>query len=464
MLTLIKIPEPTVVVDSGRGIYLLWLVEEHVNAMPRWIKMQKYLYEQLQELGADPQVTTDCARVLRKIGSINSKTGNVVTVMECHSEHKYCLSNLIRQYLPDDDVATDKMISYSKWIADSLNIDIPGDDKNTLRKFIKENKDAASKVSSAPFTMIKYAKWIYSVLGKGFELPSDLSLYEVKKYIAKHKDAANLVYQTNQKNTGNQGNKSNKIHYIYNESSLYIAKTKDLETLLLKHRDREGGYREYILFLYRYYKLCLTDSFDESLDATLKLNEQLNYPLDVKEVVEATKSAVKYYKQGKVYKRTNKHIIDKLEITDAEMMDLKCLVSSKVSHEKKKYRNRIAYLDRLKEENKITKAEQIKQRRENILELISEGKSQIEICRILNISKSTFYEDKKALECTSNCDAFSQSNQESQDNQDNKEEPIIDVTSDDTSTLVLTCPKNSALDINMTFRSIDFGLSYHDSA
>ena len=47
------IPTPTYVISSGRGLYLLWRVDEHIKALPRWKRVQKYLYDQLREFGAD---------------------------------------------------------------------------------------------------------------------------------------------------------------------------------------------------------------------------------------------------------------------------------------------------------------------------------------------------------------------------------------------------------------------------
>ena len=49
-----KIPYPTFVIDSGRGLYLIYkLRNEDRNALPRWNRVQKYLVEQCLPLGAD---------------------------------------------------------------------------------------------------------------------------------------------------------------------------------------------------------------------------------------------------------------------------------------------------------------------------------------------------------------------------------------------------------------------------
>lgn len=391
----IKVPYPTVIIDSGRGIYLLWLINEHVYAAPRWEKMQRYLYDQLKDLGADPQVTTDSARVFRKIGSINSKTGLTVNVLE-YNDNRYCLSNLIRTFMPGEVIPTNKMISYAKHISQILNIPFPKDaSKDELRKFIADHKELADKNEVATNAMIDYASAIQRTLGNGHELNGN-SKQEVKNYIEKNKDVANLLNKSQYKGKC-------KVHYISNTYSLYRARLEDLETLLVKYRDKEGGYRESILFLYRYYSLCVTDSYSDSLKSTLSLNARLKHPLDEREVVKATASAEKYYDKGKSFNPSTNRIITMLGITKDEMMSLSCLVSKSVRYEKKKARSKERYLNKLKDEGKQTKKDQIEERKEQIVSLLAQGKNQSEICELLNISRSTFYACKKEVICTSSC-------------------------------------------------------------
>ena len=72
------IPDPTFIVESGRGLHLYWLLEPlPAQALPVWQAVQDRLIEALAPLGADP-MARDCTRVLRIVGSINSKTGDTV--------------------------------------------------------------------------------------------------------------------------------------------------------------------------------------------------------------------------------------------------------------------------------------------------------------------------------------------------------------------------------------------------
>ena len=67
------IPATNYIIDSGRGLALLWNINKVPSqALPLWKAIQEYLYHQLKEFGADRQAL-DATRVLRVPGSINSK-------------------------------------------------------------------------------------------------------------------------------------------------------------------------------------------------------------------------------------------------------------------------------------------------------------------------------------------------------------------------------------------------------
>lgn len=76
------VPEPSVIMDSGHGFWLFYIYDEVVIArkgskvntamMRKYALIQRRLYEELQELGADAH---DVARVCRNDGTINKKRG-----------------------------------------------------------------------------------------------------------------------------------------------------------------------------------------------------------------------------------------------------------------------------------------------------------------------------------------------------------------------------------------------------
>ena len=97
-----SIPIPNLIIDSGRGLYLIWLIDPvPYKALPLWKAVQEYLYSQLKEFGADRKAL-DATRVLRVAGSINSKSGTRVTILEKY-EYKYTLREIQREFLPDLD-------------------------------------------------------------------------------------------------------------------------------------------------------------------------------------------------------------------------------------------------------------------------------------------------------------------------------------------------------------------------
>lgn len=73
-----QLPAPSIVVFSGRGMHLYWLHDPVPgNALPVWQRCQDALIKALAGVGADP-AARDCARVLRLVGSVNSKNAREV--------------------------------------------------------------------------------------------------------------------------------------------------------------------------------------------------------------------------------------------------------------------------------------------------------------------------------------------------------------------------------------------------
>lgn len=303
-----RMPHPTYIVDSGRGMYLLWRIDEHKLAYPRWVKVQNYLTNLLLEYGADTSVVSDSARVLRAVGSINSKSNTRVDIMRAYTMRVYTLYDIMTQYM--------------------INIKISNKSK---------------------------------------------------------------------KKTTKNSYKNNKIIYYNTPYTLINSRLIDLERLFVMHRDCDNSHRECILFLYRYWTLCVSDDTELALNKTIELNNRITHKLPLKEVIKATKSAEKYYKNNQSLKFTNLKLIDFLAISENEMKDLRTIISNKEKLNRKKDRNRKNYLAKLKFDGKDTKEVEIKKRRIKEIQYINEGKKVQEICSLLNISKSTFYEDKKFL-------------------------------------------------------------------
>lgn len=73
-----RLPAPSFVVFSGRGMHLYWLLQPTpCTALPVWQRVQDALVKALASIKADP-AARDCVRVLRLVGTKNAKNGQEV--------------------------------------------------------------------------------------------------------------------------------------------------------------------------------------------------------------------------------------------------------------------------------------------------------------------------------------------------------------------------------------------------
>lgn len=278
------IPCPSYIIFSGRGMYFLWKVDEHVNAYPRWVKVQKYLHEKLHSYGSDGAVTTDSARVLRVIGSINSRSGERVGLLRDYKK-SYTLYEIMTEYMQQE----------SRGITPAL---------------------------------------------------------PVRRYYMFH-----------------WGNK------------LYADRMGDLKRLLLTYRDRGDAYRENILFLYRYYHLCMHGDKEKALKAVKRLNASLKHPLPENEAANATKVRKSISMTAAASGFPIKKLLRFLNIKESEMDALHSIKSDAALKEEKRKKNRQAYARRLQNEGKKPKNASVHKRRMEIRKLLLKGKKEQEICR-----------------------------------------------------------------------------------
>jgi hypothetical protein len=76
------IPEPSLILFSGRGLQVKWLLQRPLPraALPRWNAVQKQLVAALQRFGADP-AARDASRLLRLVDTVNTRSGERVRVL-----------------------------------------------------------------------------------------------------------------------------------------------------------------------------------------------------------------------------------------------------------------------------------------------------------------------------------------------------------------------------------------------
>ena len=96
----VKIPTPSFLIDSGRGLYYIALIDKAPSqALPLWYAIERHIYNQLKEFGADPNAL-DPTRVLRVVDSINTKSNTRVKVLD-YNEYVYTLREIQEEYLPE---------------------------------------------------------------------------------------------------------------------------------------------------------------------------------------------------------------------------------------------------------------------------------------------------------------------------------------------------------------------------
>lgn len=93
-----RVPVPTMIVDSGRGIHCYWRIDHAPKAAAyTWQELQDYLYRQLKGLGADIKAT-DSSRLLRLPDTINSRNNALCKIMIVN-DNRYSMYDLREKYL-----------------------------------------------------------------------------------------------------------------------------------------------------------------------------------------------------------------------------------------------------------------------------------------------------------------------------------------------------------------------------
>ena len=88
-----RLPEPTAILDSGQGMYVMWLIEsvpaKFKSVQKLYTYIEKHLIDVLKDVGSDQQAS-DIARVLKAPSTFHFKTGKMVEVLR-YSEKRYTM-------------------------------------------------------------------------------------------------------------------------------------------------------------------------------------------------------------------------------------------------------------------------------------------------------------------------------------------------------------------------------------
>jgi hypothetical protein len=94
-----EIPRPNYLVDSGRGVYYIILIDENKKKLPEWQVIEKFLFSKMEWLGADAKCL-DATRVLRVVDSVNSRNNQRVTILD-HYDYNYSIDEILENYIPE---------------------------------------------------------------------------------------------------------------------------------------------------------------------------------------------------------------------------------------------------------------------------------------------------------------------------------------------------------------------------
>lgn len=249
------IPCPNLAIYSGRGMYLLWYIDEHSNALPRWKRCQQGIYEVLKDFGADPKVVTDSARLLRMIGSVNSKSGETVSIIREYSQDKQSLYWIQNEFL---DFAKEKNKSVKREIKNHGKL-VFFSDANTLLQtrladletLLLKHRDYEG--SGRENILFLYRYWTLAVNGQNKEdaLNATLKLNSKMKHplpeieVIKATKSAEKAYQN-----GEEGKYRYKNSTLISQLQITEEEMKDMRSLtspeVLKKRQKTRSRRAYL--------------------------------------------------------------------------------------------------------------------------------------------------------------------------------------------------------------------------
>lgn len=340
--------EPSFFVDSGNGMYIVWIIKDCSKQMlPFWQTIQNKLHNLFEKYGADP-ASKDCTHVLRLAGTTNGKTGRRARFLY-----------------------------------------------NSSKEFRFEQEREEMRV--------------YTIQELGDRLLDKLECTKDEWLKRKAENRKNKREKEKEK-------EKSKVKSLFTLHTLHYKRMEDIVQLIELRKGNVGKCRELMCFLYRYYSCCFLRDEELALKNTLEINSMFAEPLTLHEVVNSTRSAedafklwedtfneyidlekkpniVQFFRNKKCYVYSNNRLIELLNITQKEMVDLSTIINTKEKNERsKEYRNEWLKDYRSKKrrnENGLTAREQAKlDKMIEIEALLSEGLSQKAISEKLGVAKS----------------------------------------------------------------------------
>ena len=322
--------EPSFFVDSGNGMYCIWLIESCPKQMlPVWQVVEKSIQAKFKKYGAD-ESATDVPRVLRLSGTENSKTGRRARfIQNGDNEVKvYNIQDMIESVLPP--------LKYTK--EEWLKI------KAKKRKSKKDRQ--AQKVVS-----------MYNLHALNFARLQDLEkLVEIREGRCKGmREIMCFLYRYWSCCYTKEPEQA--LQQMHDFNSMFDTPREDVERLT---RSAERAY--------------------ELLERTFESYNQL----DEKPALNA------YFRKAGCYIYSNKRLIELLGITQEEMKHLSTIIDTKEKNARSREYRAAWKRQEHRNADGLTAREQAKQEKiQKVHELLEEGFKQKEIAELMGIAKGT---------------------------------------------------------------------------
>nr|WP_302661089.1 hypothetical protein [uncultured Clostridium sp.] len=326
-------PEPSIYIDSGNGLYLMWLLNNTyatTSSRAYWRKIEETLIRVFEPYGADTKVK-DPARVLRIPGTINSKTGRMARV--------------ILPGIFDDDI-----ISYSE--------SPPRFELREIAEYFWGDKKETIKCEFKKKPKINNLKSIKTLLTLNYNRALDLErLVELRGNLEGSREYILFLYR---------------LHLLY-------ANIKPQEALELTLRLNS--------------KLTSPLSDKEVIRATRSAETNAEVLNRLKSNYKEEYGALNaYLSNNGAYIYQTSTLIKDLKILIPEQKDMLVLIGSEVKKQRKSIRNAKAYKQKLEAQGKKSKKEELQIIRDKIKNLRLEGFANKEIMRMLGITSTTTFE------------------------------------------------------------------------
>ena len=345
----LNFPTPSFVIDSGRGLYMIWLLYDTFATQKSknfYSQIEQTLVEFFDNFGADQKVK-DTARVLRMVGSVNSKTNRQVSIITPYDKTlDDLIHNPIRYELSD--------IANFFW---GFKYDKPTQFKSIT------SQNSANKKNSKPFQL----KNIYSLNYTRIEDIEKLMELRQGQSQKGHREKTLAIYM---------------LHLLYTHNDYEIALQR-------------------VLKLNELFYDPLNKNEIESKMKNLKAISEVYDRLMSKYTVETGMKLNEYISNNGAYIYKNKTIIKELKITLEEQKYMKTLISSEEKKNRKDKRNiewyqnnkkyhqdrhKKQYIEKLREQGKLSRDEKNNLIRNEIKKLLDKGLSNREIAKELDMS------------------------------------------------------------------------------